>query len=332
MFRHLMLLIVIFLVGKVTLFAQYESSSPSIPKQEYFNPAFNAYKTYGSFNTMFRQQWVNSRANTPEMFAANIFFPSKKQGLGIGGTLVFENIGLRTISTVTGSLTKGIQLSEDSYLALGLGLGFEFESYQRSRMRAYSDVDFSNVKMNQSHPIVNLGMMALFRDYYFFGISSNIRINDKNLNFTYLSGFDAFIGRIIVLNPDYIFRTTVTGKYYKAARYGSSDAVTKDKFASPVIDWSISCLMFEQVWISLGLRFEQAVTGMVNYRISNKINLGIKYEAGIGTDYNRHNSQGVYLTYNFGKKKSLKYKGYNFYRGIFKRGKRFRNHLNEYLY
>ncbi len=322
---------VIFFTGFVPLYAQYESSSPSIPKQEYFNPAYSAYKTYGSFDAMFRQQWLNSRANTPEMFAANIFIPTQRQGLGFGGTFVVENIGLRTINTFTVNMSQGLQIDKSTYLAVGLGLGYEFASYNQSKMIAYPEVDFTRVKMNQSHPVISLGFMALMR-YYFFGASSNLRLNKYDFDFKYLTGFDAFFGRIVMLNYDYVFRTTIVGKYYKQTRYNISNESVESEFVPPVIDWTISCLMYEQLWLSFGCRFGQAVTTMANYRISNQLNVGVKYEIGVGTGYNQYNSQGVYLTYNFGRKRHKKYRGYNFYKGVFVRGSRLRNPVNEYLY
>ncbi|WP_461632511.1 type IX secretion system membrane protein PorP/SprF [Labilibaculum euxinus] len=313
------------------VWAQYESSSPSIPKQEYFNPAYNACKTYGSLDVMFRQQWVDSNAETPEMFAATIYLPTKKNGLGLGGSIIAENIGLRSVNTFNVSISKGIRIDESSYLSVGLGLGYEFMSYRQSKIRAYPEVDFSQVDMNQSHQVVSLGFMALLR-YCFLGASSNLQLNKYDFDFKYLTGFDAFAGRILVLNEDYVFKTIVTGKYYKQERYDISGEIAKAEFVAPVIDCTVSCLMYERVWLGLGCRFGQAVTAFVNYRVNNQFNAGAKYEVGVGSGYNKYNSQGVYLTYNFGKGKYKKNSGYRFYKGVYVRRSRLRKPINEYLY
>ncbi|PXY01673.1 hypothetical protein DF185_09400 [Marinifilum breve] len=327
--KLLLSFVVVFFVGIVVGYAQYESSSPSIPRQEFFNPAFNAYKNHGSFNAMFRQQWANSGAHTPEMFAANLFVPTKKYGLGLGGTIVSEDIGLRVVNTVTASVSQGMRIGHNAYLAAGIGLGLKLESYQRSKIKAYPEVDFSDVKMNQSHPVVKLGLMGLF-GYNFVGVSSSLRVNDQDFDFTYLTGVDFVAGRVFVLNYDFAFRTTLVGKYYKQTRYNISAGEIEDEFVSPVIDWSVSCLMYDKIWLSAGVRFDQAITSMVNYRLNDQLNIGMKYEIGIGSGYNRFNSQGLYLTYNFKRKKQKR--GYTFYKGVFGHTSRWKKSLNEYMY
>lgn len=307
--------------------AQFESSSPSIPKQEYFNPAFNAYKTYGSLNMMQRSQWVNKNAFTPKMFATNIFIPTKKQGLGFGGTLVSEDIGLRTKNTFLVSVSQGVRIGYNSYLAIGIGLGVEIESYQKSKMRYYPEVSFNNVKLNSTRSVISLGAMALLRNY-FVGISTNLRVNDQDFDFTYLTGFDVCAGRVYILNPDYVFRSTIVAKYYKETRYNVDKKMIEEQFVPPVIDWSLSCLFYNKMWVSAGLRFNQAATIMVSYRINKLISLGVKYEPGLGSGYNRYNSQGIYLTYNFGKRNS---RGL-LRKGVFSRSSRVNNPLNEYMY
>jgi type IX secretion system PorP/SprF family membrane protein len=323
-------LVVLVLGGALDAKSQFESSSPSIPKQEFFNPAFNAYKNYSSLNTMYREQWKNGLSRAPSMMGITLFVPTAKRGLGLGGTIISEDIGLRVTNSLLFTAAQGVQLGVNTYLALGLGVGAKFESYQYSKMKYYPGVDFSQVNMNQTHPLVSFGLLALLRDV-FVGISTNLRVNDQDFDFTYVTGFDFCVGRIWAVNPDYIFRSTMVGKYYKETRYDSKNGVVADKFIPPVIDWSTSCLLYNKLWLGAGIRFGQAANLIMNARVTPQFNLGYKFEMGIGSGLNRFNSQGVYLTYNFIKKKK-KRKAIEFYEGVFSRHSRYKKPLNEYLY
>lgn len=311
--------------------AQFESSTVSIPKQEYFNPAYNAYKSYKSLNMVYREQWTNGLSTSPKIMGVNYYMPIRNQKLGLGGVLISEEIGLREINTIIFSISKGVRLSSNSYLSVGVGVGGEFQSYMRSKMRYYPDVDISRISSNQVRPSVSMGLLALFEDY-FIGVSTNLTLNKNDFDFTYITGFDFVAGKVFIINPDLVFRSMIIGKYYKETRYISKDGKIEDKFIPPVINYSVSCFLYNRIWIGFGIRFDQSVNSMVNFRITPKINLGYKFEKGIGTGLNRFNSQGVYITYNFRKLREKKMHGDNRYEGVFMRGGRLKSPLNEYLY
>lgn len=309
-------LVLVFFVIEESM-SQFETSSPSIPKQEYFNPAFNAYKSYGSLNVMYRQQWVNGVNRAPSLLGVNLYVPAGKRGLGVGGTLISEEIGLRNVNTLLFSGSQGVRLSPDSYLALGVGVGLKVDSYQIDRIRSYTGIDLSQIERRQVNPVISFGMLALLRDV-FMGVSTNLRVNDQDFDFTYITGFDFCLGRVFAINPDFVLRSIVVGKYYKETRYNSINGEITDEFIPPVVDWSTSCLFYNKLWIGTGVCFGQAAHLFVNSRLSSRLSLGYKYEVGIGSGLNRFNSQGIYLSYNFVKKRR-RGRAYNSFGGVFSR-------------
>ena len=310
--------------------AQFESSTTTIPKQEYFNPAYNAYKSYRSLNLLYREQWKNGVSNAPKIMGVNYYMPVNKKKMGLGGVLISEEIGLRVINTLQFTASKGVRLSANSFLSAGVGIGGEFQSYQRSKMIHYPEIDISRIKMNQIRPVVSIGLLALMEEY-FLGASTSLTLNKKDFDFTYVTGFDFVAGRVFLLNPDFAIRTMFIGKYYKETRYISEDGIISSKFIPPVLNYSISCFLYDRIWFGFGVRFSQAVNGMMNFRITPKISIGYKFEKGTGTNLNRFDSQGIYLTFNF-KKTRKKFNGMNMYKGVFMRGTRLKSPLNEYLY
>jgi type IX secretion system PorP/SprF family membrane protein len=305
--------------------SQFESASPSIPNQEYFNPAFNAYKEYSSVNMMSRWQWVNV-ASSPKFKALNAYVPLAESGLGFALNFVSEDIGLRDINTLLVSISKGMSLSANSYLSFGLSLGAELEAYKLSELKYYPELDVSGISENSSKPALSIGMLMMLSNYY-VGVSTNLVMNKNDFDFKYITGFDFVTGAVFVYTRDLVFRTSLKGKYYKQTRYNSNNGEITNEFVAPTIDWSVSCFLLDKFWIGTGLRVGQALTFSVNTRINKQFNVAYKYEMGTGSGLNQFDSQGIYLGFNFRQKKKRAS-----YRGVFGHRYKFSKYLNNYLY
>jgi type IX secretion system PorP/SprF family membrane protein len=309
--------------------AQFQTSSPSVSKQEYFNPAYNAYKGHHSLNLIYRNQWIGIK-HSPKLAGLNMYKPVGVKGLGLGANIISEDIGLRNKKSLQLSISKGVRVGYSMYFALGLSLGVENERYNREDFRLYPGVDISRIDMNSNSPILSLGFMGMATKY-FFGFSSVLSVNESDINYKYLKGFDLLVGRIFEIDRDFVFRTTLTGKYYKNNRYSIVNKRIESKFLPPVADFTTSCFMYEKVWVSAGYRLNQAVTMSVVARMDSWLSLGVKYEKGVGDGLNAFNSSSVYVTYNFIKKRrrftSIRRSG------VFESGfYRYNRPLNYYLY
>ena len=311
------------------VFAQFELSVPAITKQEFFNPAFNAYKSHVSLNMMSRQQWYNAGVEGPKMLALNGYAPIGKNAIGIGGTLISEKVGLRNINTAYFNLTKELKVAMDSKLAFGLGIGIQNENYNRSEMRHYPEVNFNGVELNQTNPAFSMGLMLMISNFY-MGASSNITASKNDFDYKYLTGFDGVLGIVKVVNTDFVYRIGLVGKYYIQNKFETGkDGQLNNSYVDPIVDLSFSCFLYDRIWIGTSHRFKEAQTISISARMgkSKRFTLGYLYELGIGTGLNQFDTQGIYLSYNLlrGGKSSRK--------GYFQRRKvRYVKPLSEYLY
>ena len=308
--------------------AQFELSVPAITKQEFFNPAFNSYKDHISLNMMSRQQWYNAGIEGPKVLALNGFVPIGKGDIGIGGTVISEDIGLRSVNTAYLNLSKDLRIAMDAHLAFGLGLGIQSESYSRKEMVHYPEVNFDGVDFHQVNPALSMGTMLMVSNL-FLGASSNITVSKNDFDYKYLAGFDGVAGIVKVVNPDFVYRLALVGKYYIQNKFeAGKDGKLNNGYVDPILDLSFHCFLFERIWLGTSHRFKEAQTLTVSARLgkSKRLTLGYLYEKGIGSGLNRYDTQGVFLSYNF-LKKGRSRKGY-----FQKRKVRYVKPLSEYLY
>ncbi|MDM8162253.1 PorP/SprF family type IX secretion system membrane protein, partial [Labilibaculum sp. K2S] len=211
--KVLSIIVVTLLVfGSECVFSQYQSTTQSLVRQEFFNPAYNSFKDYYSFSTLSRWQWADV-AYSPKTYAFNAYLPIKNSTFGVGPTVIKENIGLRDIVTVYGTASANVRLSRNSFLAFGLGIGIESSSYDREKLRTYLGADLFGIDYSQIDPAVSIGVMYLSAKY-FAGLSTNTVFRDKSMGST-LPGFDFSAGAMFSLNENLGFKPVVVLKYYK---------------------------------------------------------------------------------------------------------------------
>ena len=324
-------LIVLFLflikVGKTS--AQFELSVPAITKQEFFNPAYNSYKTQISLNVMSRQQWYNAGIEGPKVLALNGYFPVGKGSIGIGGNAISEEVGLRTVNTAYFNVSKRLNVAVDAQLSFGLGLGVQSETYNRNKMVHYPEVSFDGVELNQVNPALSLGLMAMVSNN-FFGVSSNVTMSKHDFDYKYLVGFDCTAGTVKVVSNDFVYRLALVGKYYIQNKFeAGSDGILNNGYVDPIVDLSFHCLVYEKIWLGTSHRFNEAQTLTISARFGKqrKLTLGYLYEKGIGRGLNQFDTQGVFLAYNFFKGRGSGKRAY-----FQKRRIRYVKSLSEYLY
>lgn len=283
--------------------AQYHTTSQSIVNQEFYNPAYNSFKSNASISLFNRWQWTKV-SNSPRTYALNVYSPIKKSALGIGTTLITESIGLRNITTMHASLSHNIAVGETSFLALGYSVGFESICYDKDEMITNLGVDISSVgSLNSFSPALNMGLMYLSAKF-FAGISTNMVLRHTEVSSTMLPGFDFTTGMVFDFENDILFKPALVVKYYKEQRIGNDPIYDKDKFARPLIDLSANFKIGHLFWLGTSHRFNQAQTFLFEMMILEKLKMGITYELGFGEGLNQYNSQSIRLAWNFTRKKS----------------------------
>lgn len=270
--------------------------SQSVVKQEYLNPAYNSFKNYISVNLFSRNQWDGVEEH-PRILGANFFMPIHVGQLGVGLTLLKEDIGLRSVSSFCACLTHNLKISRDNYLSLGYGVGGELTSYNQDKIIAQSD-DYLNydIKWKSFHPAIKLGVFYT-NPYLFAGLSSNTVIGkDKSQKWS-LPGFDFIGGVMYDISESVFFMPDLVIKYYRCEKIDVGEPGVSSSYVPPVFDLSARFLIRDRVWLSTSHRFNHAHTFSVDFWASSNLLLGYSFELGIGDGLNQFNSNTISIAY-----------------------------------
>lgn len=289
-------------VGEVC--AQESMHSQSVVKQEYLNPAYNSFKDYSSVNFLSRNQW-SGVGSSPKLYGANCYVPLQISRMGVGLTLLKEEIGLRDITMINASFTNNIRIKERSFLSFGYGLGMNFTAYDQDRIIAMdnsylgSDIDWTSFD-----PAIKLGLF--YTDPHIFaGVSCNTVIGGVSGDRWYLPGFDFVAGSMHRLSPSVFFRPDLVVKYYRSEQYNVTETVVNKDYVPPVCDLSVSFLLYERVWLSTSRRFNLAHTFSLDVLVTANLQVGYSFELGIGDGLNQFNSNGISFSYRINKGNAL---------------------------
>jgi len=297
-------LCLLLIIEKGSAASQEVMHCQSVVKQEYLNPAYNSFKDYISVNLLARTQWVGVGYH-PEVYGANFYMPLRLSRLGVGFTLLSEEIGLRNVNSFNVSLTHNIRVSMRSYLSFGYGVGAELSSYDREKIIAKNDNYLNyDIDWTTASPSVKLGIF--YADPHIFaGLSSNMVIGSDNNEDWYLPGFDFVCGAMYRLSKTVFFRPDLIIKYYRNEQIVVTESEPVNSYVPPVYDLSVSFLLDERVWLSTSHRFNLAHTFSVDFLVASNLQLGYSFELGIGEGLNHFNSHTISLSYKINSGKAL---------------------------
>lgn len=278
--------------------------SQSVVKQEYLNPAYSSFKDYVSVNLLSRTQWVGVTEN-PRVYGANVYVPLQLSRMGVGLTVLNEDIGLRNVSSVNVSLAHNIRVGLRSYLSFGYGVGAELTAYDRDQIIAKNEEYLLyNIDWSIFNPAIKLGLF--YTDPHFFiGMSSNSvlgKADDKNW---YLPGIDFVCGAMYQINQSLFFRPDLIVKYYRNEQITVQGTNRYKTYVPPVLDLSLSFLLDDRLWLSTSHRLNQAQTFSADILIARSLQLGYSFELGLGAGINQFNTHAISLSFRIGNGFSL---------------------------
>ena len=171
------LVIIFWLLAPIYLFGQ----NPLLTNQFIFNPlALNpAYAGTGdalSANLMYRNQWVGFDG-APKTLTFSAHAPMRKQNMGLGISVINNQIGVSSETSIIGNYSFKIKMKEGS-LNLGLGGGVIMLNSAWTELRANDPNDdlIQNNSPTYLIPEVSLGMYYSTKNYH-IGFSMLPEIN-----------------------------------------------------------------------------------------------------------------------------------------------------------
>lgn len=298
----------IFRIIAVLLISSYSSTFTIAQQDEqlsmynynplYYNPAYAGSNDALSVVAMARFQWVNFDG-APNTQFLSVHTPVMGKSLGMGLTMVNDQVGSRKRTAVYYNVSSGIRLNnKNDRLAFGLSVGMDVLSYDFSGLNVHDVSDpFYGQSLSTSKANVG-GGLYYYNERYYVGISSPRLLEPKNIDTDNIA---------TSLNQRHFFITA--GKVFDLNSVVKIKPTTLVKITpnSPLtFDVNANFLFYERFWVGALYRFHEAVGLNFVYNYNNFIHIGYGYDFPINTlmDY-QSGSHEVLLQIDIRSKKNL---------------------------
>jgi len=239
------------------------------------NPAY-ATATEGviNFGGLYRTQWVGLEGapKTGTFFAHTPI--NEKMEVGI--SFVNDNIGdVVNENNIFADYAYVLKLNETSKISFGLkaGLTFfntDFSNFSLQSGNASTDIAF-NENISKTFPNAGLGTFY-FTDKYYVGLSAPNLLTTKHIETengiasTGVQDIHIFLtgGYVFNINPKLKFKPAFMAKSVKGAPLA--------------LDLTANILINNRIEAGLGYRLDDAVSGLVNFKVTPELRIGYAYD------------------------------------------------------
>ena len=268
-------------------YTQYMYNTVSI------NPAYAGSRGQMSIAALHRSQWVGLDG-APTTQTINIHSPVGYRGLGMGFSIVNDQIGPTSETNFDMDFSYTIQMAKESRLSFGLKGSLNLLDIRFSELNQFtSDQTLQQDIDNRLSPNVGAGIYYHTNKFY-AGLSvprfletshfeeSSLSTAKEQMNFYLITGY------VWELNSFLKFKPTV---------------LTKITQGAPLqVDVSANFMLNDKFILGAAYRWDAAVSGMVGFNISDGFLLGIAYDretTALGSAAFNDGSFEVILRYDF---------------------------------
>lgn len=248
---------------------------------EVLNPAAVGSRSDLNFTFLSRQQWAGIEgAPVTHTFSANA---RTNSGLGIGTTIIRDEIGLATNTNFNIDASYTLVASQYGRLALGLKGGLSF--FNNNLLQGTTPDNDIYASTSGTYPNVGLGVLY-YTDKYFLGLSapqllkisqfnveetSELTETENNANFFINGGIKFDLTENIQFKPSTLIK------------YNTKSPIS--------IDFNVNFLYKKFVEAGISYRYNDAVSALIAFTISEKVRIGYSYDnqlTNFGTNLNAH--------------------------------------------
>lgn len=266
------MLLLVLLMGVGFVHAQKE---PQYTQYMYnigsFNPAYVGTVESPEVIGLYRAQWVDiPGAPTTIRAGANIPFKNEKMGLGVN--VVSDELGPSRQTYIDVAYSYQIQLSGDTKLSFGLNAGGSSLSidYSKGNFVDPSDPSILGDNYNNFYPTIGAGLFMYHEEDWYLGVSAPnfltsglyneevATIVEDNMQFNAIGGYVFQLGDRTKFKPAFL------------VNYLQGSPVT--------LNLSANFQFIDALTIGASYRFDNAVSGMTGFQISNGMFIGYSYD------------------------------------------------------
>ena len=245
------------------------------------NPAYAARQPYTSFTALYRDQWVNipGSPKTSSFYAQSGF---KDKNMGLGLSIVNENIGVHVSNSVYASYAYQINLGNGSRLAMGLQGGFDHirSDWSRLNLPPGSQHDFLfQGETTQLTPNFGTGIF-LYSERFYLGmsvpylLSSRIKSNsDLYTDVRYSRNYYLTAGIVVDVNEKLVFKP--------------STLIRVEENMPVSLDLNISLFYAETVELGFSYRHFDSFIGLIGFQVNQYFKFNYAYDLLV-SDLNPH--------------------------------------------
>lgn len=235
------------------------------------NPAYAGSKENLAIGLLFRKQWVEIE-DAPTTFTATGHSPIGKN-VGLGLSVISDRIGPVEENNIYGDFSYTLNLGGEHRLALGLKAGVTLQKIGLNSEIAASlpvptDGAFAE---NTSNANLNIGTgIFYYTNKYYLAFSVPNMLKATHLDYNGVEyGNDI---QHYFLTGGYVFDLTPRLKF-------KPFFMVKSAFNAPTsFDISTNFLMFDKLELGVSYRNQDAVSGLINFKINDGIRIGYAYD------------------------------------------------------
>lgn len=238
-----------------------------------FNPAYVGTVETPDINLLYRSQWIDI-PGAPRTIRFGVNYPLGNQKHGLGFNAVNEQLGPTTQTFVDISYSFQVEFENDVFLSFGLDAGGSFLNvdFSKGTFENPGEPILGVETINEFTPTVGAGVF-LYQTNWYVGVSVPNLLGDGlysdevaqvvegQLQFNFIGGY------VFQLNDNLKFKPAFLVNYIKGAPINGN--------------LSTSFLLNDTFTLGAAYRFDNAVSGLAGFQISESLFLGYSYDYNV---------------------------------------------------
>lgn len=234
------------------------------------NPGYAGSLGYGSLFSLYRTQWIGLDG-APKTLNLNYHQPLENTNLGLGGSIMHDEIGPSTTTNLGLDISYTILFDNQSRLAFGVRAGGQLLNIDYTKLNHYnpSDVSFRSNISNQFSPNIGVGLFY-YNENSYIGLSVPMLLETKTYDeFAYS---DVNRRQHYYLTAGKVFDLSYNVKFKPAF-------VAKMVAGAPLqLDLTGNFLINEKFTLGMAYRWSAALSGLVGFKVSDRLMIGYGYD------------------------------------------------------
>lgn len=261
------------------------------------NPAYAGSRDALTVTALHRSQWVGF-SGAPMTQSVSIHSPLRNKHIGMGLSLINDNIGPTNNTSIFADYAFIMQVSKKSRLALGINAGVNIFNANLNTLELEQQSDPSFESNISNHTTFNVGAGAYYYCENFYAGFSVPNLIQNNYSLNEQENEDIVIGKE---QRHYFF---IAGAMLKISENLAFKPTTLVKLtpAAPIqADFTASFVIMKKLLIGAMFRTGDAFGALVGVDITKQFHIGYSYDWSYGLSSARYNqgSHEIMLRYDF---------------------------------